>query len=66
MKKVKKEVKAYMICAICECGGEYEYPGHMLTTWPAQYAHICNRCGKVGTFLSVYPKIEYEEVKNNE
>ena len=65
MIKVKKEVKAYKICAICECGGEYEYQGMVLTTYPAQYPHICNRCGKVNTFLSAYPKMEYEEVKDN-
>ena len=65
MIKIKKEVKAYKVCAICECGGEYEYQGVAFATWPVQYPHICNRCGNVDTFLSVYPKIEYEEVENN-
>jgi hypothetical protein len=65
MIKVRKEVKTYMVRAMCECGGEYEHQGLVLTSWPAQYPHECNRCGKMETFLSQYPKFEYKEVEND-
>lgn len=62
MKEVKKPVQEYVIHAMCECGGEFIIGDVVLTTYPVQYPHICNKCGKKATFDKRYPNIEYEEI----
>lgn len=57
----KKELKTYAVHAMCECGGEF-HPTVMFATYPAQYQHCCDKCGKVMTFDVNYPEIKYEEV----
>ena len=58
---IKKNVKPVKIFAICECGGEFKPTGICLTSYPCQYPHTCNKCGKYETFDSKYPKIIFED-----
>ena len=47
---------------MCDCGGELIYDGTILPTYPAQYRHVCNKCGNIELiFDALYPKIEYED-----
>ena len=62
MKLVKSEVKPVVVHAMCECGGELKTKGIALTTYPEQYVHICDKCGKKEVFWCEYPKVELEEV----
>ena len=62
MKLVKSDIKPMMVRAMCECGGEFKPNGIVLTTYPEQYPHKCDRCGKLDVFYCEYPKVEYEEV----
>lgn len=48
---------------ICDCGGEMLSTGICLTTDPAQYPHMCNRCGKTENIFGVtYPSLEYVDI----
>lgn len=62
-----KEVKVLQNKAYCECGGEFEYGNEdgvsiALMTYPPQYPHICNKCGKIENFFVIYPFITYETI----
>lgn len=57
-KKVK--IQPYRIHKLCECGGEYEFSGEVLTIHPPKYVHYCEDCGDRVSFLFKYPKIKYE------
>ena len=64
MKEVKKEVKTYIVHAMCDCGGEYLPTGMALTSHPVQYPHVCDKCGDKQLFSDeMYPRTEYEEVQ---
>lgn len=60
----RREVKNIIVKQICdECGkGEMKYQGMVLTSWPAQYPHVCPKCGHTARYGCIYPKIEYGEV----
>ena len=63
---IKTEVKTYMVNKQCDCGGIFEYTeGFTLATYPPQYPHKCNSCGKSETFNHIYPILEYEPVEEN-
>jgi len=53
-------VNPVIIRQTCECGGEYKPTGVCLTSYPAQYPHTCDKCGKGATFAESYPLIRYE------
>lgn len=55
---VVEPLEVVRIRAKCHCGGEMESTGVTLTSFPAQYPHIC-KCGNRETFNKVYPSIEY-------
>ena len=68
----RTELRVFLEHAMCECGGEllpkpkdpYE-PQITVAIWPPptpKYDHICSKCGKVETFLEIYPKRIYEEI----
>lgn len=60
------EVKTYIVKAICEnCDGEYVYNGNVLTTYPAQYGHTCQKCGHHITLDCCYPTTEYVEIEDD-
>lgn len=59
---VKKEVKIYVVHAMCECGGEFHPTMVLATTYPPQYQYCCDKCGIAATFDVNYPAIEYKEV----
>lgn len=59
---IKEKVQPIKVFAKCECGGEFNPTGICLTTYPCQYPHICNKCGKSETFECTYPKIEFEDI----
>ena len=41
----------------CDCGGEYIATGMVLTSYPAQYPHECDKCGGKVTLDFPYPTI---------
>lgn len=59
------EVKPIKVIALCECGGEFKRTTTLgtLATYPTQYPHVCDKCGKHETFFVCYPTIEYKEVE---
>ena len=65
--EVKRKMVPYEINRICEkCNrGWMKLKSergivNVLMTYPAQYPHICDNCGAVGTFTQTYPYIVYE------
>ena len=66
MKEVKKEIKAYEIHAMCECGGEFKVDpnglGLCYDTIPPSYSYlyICNKCKKEEFLARHYPYVAYE------
>ena len=62
MKEVKREVKSYIIYADCECGGIFKPTNMCLMSYPPQYPHKCNKCGKEEIFSHTYPVHIMEEV----
>lgn len=65
MTEKRTEVKTIRVRAICNCGGEFKPTGMCLTSYPPQYPHKCDNCGKVKTFEKSYPTVEYVEVEND-
>lgn len=66
MKEEAREVKTYKVIARCECGGQMRQTGVVLTTYPAQYPHVCDRCEKAGTYFKKYPTYVYGYVEEGE
>ncbi len=66
MPEVKQEVNTYLIRYLCdECGkGTLNPTGIALTSYPPQYPHICDKCGRNETFWEKYPKTVYEPVED--
>lgn len=65
MAEETKEVKTFTVdykCPVCDDG--YLRPtGTVLTSYPPQYPHMCNResgCGYGETFNKIYPHIDYK------
>lgn len=56
------EVKTFITKMYCECGGEMIPNGNVLCTYPPQYSHDCNKCGKRACYDIKYPKVEYKEI----
>lgn len=63
---IEKKIKVvpFEVHQYCECGGEFIPTGLVLTSYPPQYPHACNKCDKRETFKKSYPTIEYS--KENE
>jgi len=62
MKEIKKEVKTYIVYAYCNCGGKFKSTNICLTSYPPQYPHICDKCGKEEIFNFTYPRTVMEEL----
>ena len=66
----KVEVKTYMvyeICPKCKTGRMLYRNGiDVVLTYPAKYIHMCEKCGYELMYFDRYPKIEYEEIKQEE
>lgn len=59
---VSKPCKTVVRHAMCECGGEYKCCENIvLTTYPVQYPHDCDKCGNRITFFEKYPYVDYDE-----
>lgn len=58
--EVSTEVKVIVVRMKCECGGEMKPTGQCLTSYPPQYPHVCDKCGKKVTYRIVYPDLRYE------
>lgn len=60
-KMVKADV--YLEYKTCDCGGEFERHGNIvLSSYPPQYPHRCNKCGNTKSFTNVYPRIIYKPI----
>ena len=59
------ETKVYTEHLYCDCGGEMKRStdGVVLCTYPSQYGHVCDKCGKTENYHDCYPRIVYEEVE---
>lgn len=64
----KKEIervpaKVFLEYRNCTCGGRMIYQESFVrpATWPAQFTHKCNSCGKVESYMDKYPKTVMEE-----
>lgn len=66
MKEEVREVKTYKVIARCECGGQMKPTGVVLSTYPAQYPHVCDRCGQTETYFKEYPTYVYGYVEEGE
>lgn len=58
--EVSTEVKTVVVRMKCECGGEMKPTGECLTSYPPQYPHVCDKCGKKATYHIHYPDLRYE------
>ena len=63
MKEMKNKAETSIVHAMCECGGEFKRNGMVLMTYPEQYSHDCDRCGKREVVYEQSPKIEYVEAE---
>lgn len=57
-----RQVDTFEVSLYCDkCGGEMKRsaPDVVLTTWPPQYAYICNDCGEEFITSKAYPYIRY-------
>lgn len=52
--------KAVMICDECK-EGHMCSTGEVYMTNPAQYAHMCNKCGYRTNYFTSYPNISYQD-----
>ena len=63
----KKEAKTCIVRLYCNnCNHEMEHDGNVLCSYPPQFSYICPNCGCEITANELYPKVEYQEIKNNE
>ena len=62
MKEVEVEVKTFLKVAKCDCGGTFErnYDAPVLTSYPPQYQHVCNKCGEIFMSTNTYPQTIYK------
>jgi ribosomal protein L37E len=69
MSEIRLEVKNYVVDMLCDrCGEGYMRPegNIVLTTYPLQYPHKCNRCGYTRSFIKKYPYLNNEYWKEEE
>lgn len=60
MAEKKRPVQPVRVNYSCDkCGGDVLPTGACFDSYPAQYPHDCQQCGKRYTFTSLYPRIEY-------
>ena len=65
MKRTLQEVRTFKERIYCDCGGEYVWNGICLTTYPAQYPHVCSNEGcldKMTMSGQSYPREITQEV----
>jgi hypothetical protein len=67
MPEVRYEVKTFSVeyhCDVQGCDGVMRWNGMELTSYPAQYPHICNVCKAEKTFRGeYYPKTVYQKAE---
>lgn len=56
----KQDVRIVLVRMACPCGGEMKPTGECLTSYPPQYPHKCDKCGRNVTFNVCYPELRYE------
>ena len=63
--KRRVPVRIYNEHYLCDCGGDVIYESGMVTvaTYPIQYYHKCNKCGKTYSLTEKFPRVVYEEEK---
>ena len=62
------EAVAHYVRYYCDkdgCDGEMLPTGVCYPTYPGQYPHVCDKCGARLTFRDTYPRIVWEEVKQD-
>lgn len=63
MSERRHEVRTFVVDMLCDkCGEGYMRPegNIVLTTYPLQYPHRCNRCGYTRSFIKKYPYTDNE------
>jgi hypothetical protein len=55
-------VKPYGVRYKCDCGGEMKPSSHILMSFPPQYPHECEKCGKGVDLSERYPTVKWEEI----
>ncbi len=58
MKRRFQEAVLYQVFAECDCGGIMVWDGRELTSYPPQYPHTCEECGKSESLGKIYPRHE--------
>lgn len=53
-----KPLKHFILCDECQIG-QMLPTGVVLTSYPEQYQHKCDKCGHVEVFYKCYPVIDY-------
>jgi len=56
----KVEVRTFAVHYVCDeegCDGKVVATGFTIDTYPQQYSHQCNKCGKTYYFECQYPRI---------
>jgi len=68
MSEVKQQVQVFRVNYQCDgCHADNVYPtGFVLTSYPAQYPHVCRSCGFTITLLKRYPCTDYVEVTDEQ
>jgi len=64
MSEFERESRAIQVCQSCEhCDeGQMMATGMVLTSFPAQYPHVCDDCGHKETYKNSYPFIKYKAI----
>jgi len=67
MSETRKDVKQVQVDYLCpKCNiGHLRPTGTVFPTNPPQFAHKCNNCDYMETFLKQYPYIDYVEIITN-
>lgn len=61
----EREVKTYIVDAVCSCGGPLHFTGMTKMSNPPWYVHGCNACYKLYDLRDHFPKTEYRTIDSN-
>ncbi len=63
MSEKETEVRSVRVALECNCGGNMKFTGTELTSYPPQYPHKCEKCGKTKNVRGkTYPYTKYVDL----